>query len=76
MEEALKKGLKKFEINSEKFCFEKADGIIHKGAPDELKFLEGRIFEKINFAPLQLTFHPYCSKEFMIPFNKRSQFHR
>lgn len=62
--------LKKFEINSEKFCFEKADGIIHKGAPDELKLLEGRIFEKINFTPLQMMLLPYCSKEFIVPINK------
>lgn len=65
-----KSNLKKFEINSEKFCFENCDGIIHKGAPDELKFLEGRIFEKINFAPLQLCFLPYCSQEFIVPINK------
>lgn len=70
MEIAKQKGLKNFEINAEKFCFEKADGIIHKGAPNELEFLEGRIFEEINFTPLQLTFHPYCSEEFIIPFNK------
>ncbi len=67
---AKKKGLKNFEIDAEKFCFEKADGIIHKGAPNELDLLEGRIFEKINLAPLQMTFHPYCSEEFIIPFNK------
>lgn len=70
IEIAKKKGLKNFEIKSEKFCFENADGIIHKGAPNELTFLEGRIFKKIKFSPLQLNFHPYCSKEFIIPFNK------
>jgi hypothetical protein len=63
-------GLKSFEIDSEKFCFENADGILHKGAPDELKFLEGRIFEKINFTPLQMMFLPYCSDEFITPINK------
>ncbi len=62
--------LKKFEINSEKFCFEKADGIIHKGAPDELTFLEGRIFEKIDFTPLQMAVLPYCSEEFIVPINR------
>jgi len=70
MEIAKKKGLKNFEINSEKFCFENADGIIHKGAPNELNLLEGRIFPKIKFTPLQLTIHPYCSNEFIVPFNK------
>ncbi len=67
---ALKNGQRKFEIESEKYCFEKLDGIIHKGAPDELKYLPGRIFEKIDFAPLQLNFFPYCSDEFIIPFNR------
>ena len=65
-----KSNIKKFEINSEKFCFEKADGIIHKGAPDELNFLEGRLFEKINFTQPQLMFLPYCSEEFIVPINK------
>lgn len=67
---AKQKGLKDFEIDSEKYCFEKADGILHKGAQNELKFLEGRIFEKINFTPLQMMFLPYCSKEFIVPINK------
>jgi hypothetical protein len=70
LEAAKKKGLKKFEINAEKFCFEMADGIIHKNDPNELSLLEGRIFKKINFAPLQITIHPYCSEEFIVPFNK------
>lgn len=69
-EHAKQGGLSDLEINSEKFCFEKADGIIHKGAPDELNFLEGRIFQKINFTPLQMMFLPYCTKEFIIPINK------
>ncbi len=63
-------GLKNFEINSEKYCFENADGIIHKGAPDELEHLDGRIFKKINFQELKLNFQPYTSNEFIIPFNK------
>lgn len=67
---AKQQGLKNFEIDSEKYCFEKADGILHKGAPNELEFLEGRIFKKINFSPIQMMFLPYCSKEFVVPINR------
>jgi hypothetical protein len=68
--EVEKYGVKKFEIEAEKYCFENADGIIHKGAPDELDYLDGRVFEKINFTKLKLSFLPYCSKEFVVDFNK------
>lgn len=69
-EEALNRGAKNFEIESEKYCFEHCDGFMHKGGPDEIKPLNGRIFEKINFPLLQLNFQPYCSKEYMVPLNK------
>ena len=49
---------------------ENADGIMHKGAPDELEIIQGRIFDHINFAKLQLSFMPYCSREFSVPINK------
>ncbi|MDO8516832.1 MAG: hypothetical protein Q7S33_01795 [Nanoarchaeota archaeon] len=60
----------KFETEAEKYIYEVGDGIIYKGAPDELKYLEGRIFDKINFSELQLNFLPYCSKDFFVPLNK------
>lgn len=59
-----------FEIEAEKYCFENCEGIIHKGDPNELNFVEGIIHDKINFSNLQLNFQPYCSKEFVIPINK------
>lgn len=67
---AKKAGLKNFEINAEKFCFENADGIMHKGAPEELKFLDGRIFEKIDIVKNQISFLPYCAKEYHVKLNK------
>jgi len=67
-EEALKT-TKNFEINAERYCLENADGIMHKGNPDELKYLNGRIHENLNIVPLQLNFMPYCSKEFIIQTN-------
>jgi len=65
------RGLSEFEIRSERFCFENADSIIHKGAPNELKFIEGRMLgSNLKIQPLQLSFHPYCSDEFIVPLNK------
>jgi len=69
-EHALKAGKKEFDINAEKYLFENSDGILHKGDPNELKPLKGRIFKELNLAPLQLTFFPYCADEFIIPLNK------
>jgi len=58
-------------MKAERFCFENANGVIHKGHPDELNFLEGEMLGKnIKFPPFKLSFHPYTSKEFMIPLNK------
>ncbi len=61
------------EIKAERFLFENSDGILHKGAPEELnlKYMNGRILgNNIKLSRLQLAFHPYCSKEFIIPLNK------
>ena len=69
IEEALEKGTKKFEIEAEKYCFENAEGVMHKGDPNELKFVEGRIHKKLKVQELQLSFLPYCSKEFTVPLN-------
>lgn len=68
--EALKNNIKKSEINAEKYCFENSDGVMHKGDPDELKFIEGRIHKNIKISSLQLSFLPYCLDEFIIPINK------
>lgn len=66
-----KRGIPKFEIKAEKFCFEHADGIIHKGHPDELNFLKGELLGYNLKLPLnQLSFHPYVSEEFIVPLNK------
>lgn len=66
-----KRGIPKFEMKAERFCFENTDGIIHKGHPDELKFLEGGMLGKnLKLTLLQLNFHPYTSKEFMVSLNK------
>lgn len=66
---ALKQNLE-FEIEAEKYNFENADGIIHKGAPEGLEAIQGRIFNKVKLPKLQLSFEPYCSKEFQVPINK------
>lgn len=60
-----------FEIWAERYCFEHADGIIHKGDPEELNFLENRMLgNNIKLPSRILHFLPYCSKDFIIPFNK------
>jgi len=70
--EAKKYGnLPNFEIKSERFCFEHADAIMHKGALDELEHLNERMLgNNLKIPSLQLSFHPYVSKEFTIPLNK------
>ncbi|MEK6875351.1 MAG: hypothetical protein AABX30_01570 [Nanoarchaeota archaeon] len=68
--EAIEKGMRLFEIESEKYCFEKADGIMHKGDPKELNSLDGRIFDKVILPKNIINFYPYCSKDFMVRFNK------
>lgn len=69
-EKALEAGTLLFEIEAEKYLFENSDGIMHKGAPEELESVKGRIFKNINLAPLHLSFMPYCSKDFNVPINK------
>ena len=59
-----------FEVEAEKYNFENCDGIIHKGSPEELNAINGRVFKNINFSQPQLSFEPYCSKEFFVPINK------
>jgi|TARA_Y100000310_G_scaffold314954_1_gene364937 hypothetical protein len=64
-------GMSKFELNAERFCFENAKGIMHKGYNKELEFLNGRMLgDNIKLSPLTLSFLPYCLKEFNVPINK------
>ncbi len=66
-----KKYIPLFEIKADRFCFEHSDGIMHKGAPNELEYLNGRMLgDNIKLPKHQITFHPYCSKEFCVPINK------
>ena len=69
-DDALKAGVKEFELNAEKYCFEKSDGIIHKGDPNELGYLNEGANKDIKPQKLQLSFMPYCSKEFSHSLNK------
>ena len=71
-EEALKT-TKKFEIEAERYCFENSDGIIHKGAPDELDYINERIHRDLKLPKRQLNFLPYCSKEFSVPIDKNKK---
>ncbi|MEK6860174.1 MAG: hypothetical protein AABX54_05160 [Nanoarchaeota archaeon] len=65
-EEAIKKGIKTFELEAEKYCLENSDGILHKGSPNELEFFKN----KYSLSKLQLDFSTYSSKEFSVPLNK------
>jgi len=69
-EDISKRGPPKFELEAEKYCFENSDGIIHKGDPNELNFLKKTAYKRITPVNKQLSFLPYCSKEFNIPINK------
>jgi len=69
--EIVKEKLPSFEVRAEKICFEKSDGVMHKGAPEELEYLDKRVMGKdFKLCPLQLHFPPYCSKDFIIPLNE------
>ena len=65
-----------FEIRAERFCFENADGILHKGSPRELDFLkkENSLGKPIDINCPEISFLSYCSDEFMIPMNKKDKF--
>ena len=70
-EEARKRHLPLFEIKADRFCFENSDGILHKGAPEELDYINGRMLgDNIKLPKHTLAFHPYCSDEFIMPLNK------
>jgi len=63
-------GIPNFELKAEKYCFEKSEGIMHKGGPSELKYLNKSKLGNLNISPFQINFLPYCSEEFIIPINK------
>ena len=69
-DDALKRGPPRFELEAERYSFENAEGIIHKGSPEEIKAIRDRVHKRINIVALDLSFLPYCSKEFRVPINK------
>jgi hypothetical protein len=69
--EEAKQSLPVLEIKSDRYCFEHSEGILHKGAPEELEYINGRMLgEDIKFPKNTLNFHPYCSNELIYPINK------
>lgn len=70
VEHAKKLGVPKFELKAEKYCFEHADGIIHKGDENELKYLNENVIGKVNIKAPVLHFPPYCDKDYTVPINK------
>jgi hypothetical protein len=65
------RNLSNLEIKSEKYNFEKSDAILHKGSPKELNYIHGRYLgEQVKIPNETITFHPYCSKDFITTFNK------
>ena len=65
------RGLSDFEINSERYCFENSEGVMHKGAENELDHINGRMLgNNIKLPKNILHFMPYCSDEFIVPLNK------
>ncbi len=71
IKKARKSGIPSFEIKAERFCFENAEGVMHKGSPEELKLLNGRMLgDNVKLPRYQLNFLPYCLKEFILPINK------
>ncbi len=74
LREAVFKGIPKFEIASERYCFKNSDGIIHKGSEDELEYLKEKVLgEKIKVKCPDIFFFPYCLEEFMVNPNKKEK---
>ena len=44
LEEAMKDGVPRFEIDAERHCYENSDGIMHKGGHNELTYLYQKVF--------------------------------
>ena len=56
-------------IEYERYCFEHADFIIHKGPEDELNLIKKSEVEKIPGKPIQ--FLPYCFNKWTMPIKKK-----
>ncbi|MAG02061.1 hypothetical protein CMI42_01885 [Candidatus Pacearchaeota archaeon] len=61
--------LKQFELDAEKYCFKNADGIIHKGSPEEIEHLKNGIYKDVKICNKIINILPYCSEEFIVPIN-------
>lgn len=71
LQETKMAGIPNFEIKSEKYCFENADGIIYKGDPQELDHLNENVLGKgVKIKCPKVYFFPYCLDELMIPIKK------
>ncbi len=72
MEEALKSGKKMYEIKAERYCFENADGVLYKCAPEGIDHLykKNMLGGPLKLPENILCFNPYCSDEFIVPINK------
>src|SRR3989344_5069511 len=71
LEEAIKSGVPKFEINAERYCFENSDGIMHKGHEKELDFLDSNVLgRRVIIKNPVLHFPPYCLDELNVPLNE------
>jgi hypothetical protein len=70
LEEIKASGVKDFEIKSEKYCFEKLDGIMHKGAPREVYELNKKILGHVDVVCPVFHLLPYTMRELTAPINK------
>lgn len=70
LDEIKKAGVNGFEIKSEKYCFEKMDGIVHKGAFNEIAELNKNILENVKVTCPVFHFLPYTMQELIVPLNK------
>jgi hypothetical protein len=59
--------VKEFELDAERYCFENSDGIMHKGDPEELRYVNNRVHDNLKLPKNRLSFLPYCSDEFAVP---------
>jgi hypothetical protein len=59
-----------FELYSEKYCFENADGIIYKGAENKLDLINKKVTGELNIQAPYLHIMPYCLKNLIVPINK------
>lgn len=59
-----------FELYSEKWCFENADGILYKGAENKLDLINKKVLGDVKIKAPYLHIMPYCSKDLIVPINK------